>query len=391
MAGSKRRRGKNKRKWELKIYKGVDPETGEKQYYYETFEGTECQAEKRLGEITTDMDRNEFIEPQKLTYIEFLTTVYLPAAESVMESGSFKECKAIINNHIKKDPIARAKMSDIELFHLEQFKLRKMKSSRADGKKDENGNPLLLSPKTVKNILIAVKASFVYACKLRILKYNPAQYLDFPTMTKYKATVWTAEQATKFLEAAAEDRFYFLFLLAIFYSKRKGELRGLRKQDVDLKALTASIRQSVRGSGYAAEYKNLKNKDAEQMLELEPWMVPLFEHEFSERAKEKLAFGEGYNDNSLVFASFNGNPVKERTLTEHYNKIIEKAGIPKIRFHDLRHTGITIMLKAGWSLKHAQVRAHHADIKTTGNIYAHVTPDMQRDVNRDMTKILKIK
>jgi len=120
-------------------------------------------------------------------------------------------------------------------------------------------------------------------------------------------------------------------------------------------------------------------------------MVPFFKREIAARAAEKLAYGPGYSDNDLLFASFNGNPVKERTLDKHYKRIIERTGLPVIRFHDLRHTCITIMLKRGWSLKHAQTRAAHADIRTTGNVYSHVTPTMQRDVNRDMTKALKIK
>jgi integrase len=134
----------------------------------------------------------------------------------------------------------------------------------------------------------------------------------------------------------------------------------------------------------------LKDEDSEHVLKLEPWMKPFFQREFAERKREKLAFGEGYNDRGLVFASYNGNPVKERTLEEHFNKIVAAAELPEIRFHDLRHTCITIMLKRGWSLKHAQNRAHHASVETTGDTYSHITRDMQQDVNQDMTKALKV-
>lgn len=81
----------------------------------------------------------------------------------------------------------------------------------------------------------------------------------------------------------------------------------------------------------------------------------------------------------------------KKTLARHFNHIIERAGVPKIRYHDLRHTSITIMLKHGWSMKHVQVRGGWVDIWTPGNVYAHVTPEMQQDVNADITKALKIK
>jgi integrase len=103
-----------------------------------------------------------------------------------------------------------------------------------------------------------------------------------------------------------------------------------------------------------------------------------------------LAYGPGYSKNGLVFASYNGNPVRETTLNEHYKAIIKRAELPDMRFHGLRHTCITIMLKRGWSMKHVQVRGGWSDIKTPGNIYSHVTTTMQRDVNADMAKALGI-
>jgi integrase len=382
MPGYKRKRGDA---WQLQVYKGRDPETGKKLYYRETFRGTDYQADKRLAEIITDMDRQEFIEPTKITLYEFCIKHYLPGVKGDLEEGTYDEYESIIKNHIKNDPIAKFPLSRVELQHIEGYKVRKLNGKRADGREGT------LSPKTVKNHLICIKAIFSYACRLRVLKWSPAQYVTYPKITKFKPTTWTEEQAGRFLDVAFWDRFYFLYLLGVFYSKRKGELRGLRKEDVDLNALTASIRQSVRKSGNSAKFKNLKDEDSEHVLELEQWMVPFFEREFAERAKEKLAFGEGYKDHGLVFASYNGNPVKERTLNEHFEKIIKRAGVPEIRFHDLRHTCITIMLKRGWSLKHAQERAHHADIRTTGNNYSHITPDMNRDVNHDLAKALKLK
>ena len=385
MPGYKRQRGKDGRTFQLQAYKGIDPETGKKEYYTETFRGTDYQADKRLAEITTDLDRNEFIEPTKFTLYEFCIKYYLPGVKGDLEDGTFEEYSGIIKNYLKNDPLGQMIMSDIKLRNIEQYKIRRLNGPRVDGK------PGTLGPKTIKNHLICLKAIFTHACKLEILSHSPVQYVTYPKITKFKPVTWTEDQSQKFLDYAFHDWFYFLFLLGIFYSKRKGEIRGLRRLDVDLKALTASIRQSVRKSGYSAQFKNLKDEDSEHVLELESWTVPFFEREFAERAKEKLAFGEGYNDLGLVFASYNGNVVKERTLKEHFDKIVKQAELPEIRFHDLRHTCITIMLKRGWSLKHAQERAHHADIRTTGSTYAHVTRDMHQDVNRDLTKALNVK
>jgi integrase len=391
---------RGKRSWLLQVYEGINPETGKKEYYKETFKApdsiTEKQAEKlaqyRLDEIVTDKRRQEFIDPLDLTFYDFLLTRFLPAVQANDSEGAYEEYKGIVENHIAKDPIGRLFLPKVELQHIDEYKIRKLKSPRLDGKKDpKTGKPILLSSKTVKNHIIMIKSAFTYACKLRILKYNPAQYAEFPHVPKYKPKTWNEEQAQKFLDVAYWDRFYFLYVLAIFYGKRKGELRGIKISDIDLNNLTMSIWRSVRKSGYSAKFKDTKTDETEQLLELEEWMIPFFKREIAERAREKLEYGPGYNDNELLFASYNGNPVKERTVNEHFKKIIKRAELPEIRFHDLRHTCITIMLKRGWSLKHAQTRAAHASIKTTGDVYGHVTPTMQRDVNQDLTKALKIK
>jgi integrase len=385
--GSIEKRGKNS--YRISVYQGYDPETGKRNYYRETVKGKK-RAEGRLNEVMDQTVKQEFVEPSKMSFYEFLKEIWLPHIEADDTKGTYSNYVGYVENHIKNDPIAKIPLSKLELIHFENFKIKKLKDVRLDGKKDKDGKLLKISSGTVKNILIALKASMVYACQLHLIKYSSAQYLTFPKVPKYKARVWTEEEAQRFLEAASEDRFYFLFLLAIFYSKRKGELRGLKKSDVDLEALTASIRQSVRGSGYSAIFSDTKTDESVQLLELESWMVPFFKKEFADRTEEESTYGAGYSKNDLVFASYNGNPVKERTLDEHYKKIIKIAKVPEMRFHDLRHTCITIMLKRGWSMKHVQTRGGWSDIKTPGNIYSHVTPAMQKDVNEDMAKALNI-
>ena len=386
--GSKTRQGENS--WLIKVYKGKNLKTGISEYHRETVKGDEKAAEARIAEVTADLHRGEYVSPSKLKFYEYLKNTWLPLSKTEISEGTYEEYLNVVDNHIQNHPIGKIPMSRLDLIHIDKYKIDKLNSPRLDGKKDKDGNPILLSPKTVKNHLIAIKAACVYACRLKLIKTNPAQYAEFPKVPKYKAQALDVAQANRFLEVAYYDRFFFLFILAIYYSKRKGELRGLRKQDVDLESMTASVRQSVRKSGYSSQFKDLKSADSEHVLELEPWMIPYFDRESAERAAEKLKYGPGYSDNDLIFASLNGNPVKERTLTEHYNKLLDRAGLPRIRFHDLRHTCATIMLKRGWSMKHVQTRGAWADIKTPAKTYAHITPDMQKDVNQDLNEAFNI-
>jgi integrase len=231
------------------VYDGIDPVTGKKKYIRETVKGDSKAAEDRVAEIITDRNRGEYVEPSKLTLYKFLTDYFLPTVKANATARTYRSYESITRVHVAEDPISKKKLTALELTDFENYKLRKLGSER----KDPN-NPGQIAPKTVKNHLIMLKASMAYACELKLLKYSPAHYLKFPHVPKYKPVTFDEKNAEKFLLFAENDRFYFLYVLALYFGKRQGEIRGLRRQDVDLDNLTASVRQAVHGSGNLAEW-----------------------------------------------------------------------------------------------------------------------------------------
>lgn len=385
--GYKRQRGKDGLTWEIQIYKGIDPVTGKKDYYYETFHGTDKEANERIKEIEVDMKRGEFVEPSQLTFYEFLRTEFLPHIEIDATPGAHQDYLSITENHIKKDPLGRMFITDITARHVEAYKRRKLNGPRFDGR------PGGLSPKTVKNHIILIKAAFKYACVLGMFKYNPVQYATFPKVPKYKPVVFTEDEAARFVEAAADNPYYLFFLLAIFTGLRQGELRGLTWPAVDLERCCLSVVQSVRGEGKKAVYGEPKTEESIGVATFDPGFIPLFEHQRRKQMEdmEKCSrLGLTYNNRHLVFATYTGNPVGRKTIERNFNKIIEAAGVRRIRPHDLRHSCATLLISQGVHLKTVQERLRHADIRTTGNIYSHVLPKMQEEANKKMGKILKL-
>lgn len=385
--GYKRRRGKTGDVWELQVYKGINPETGKKEYYYETFHGTARQADKRIEEIETDMARGEFIEPSQLTFYEFLRDEFLPHIKMDAKPGSYQDYLSITENHIKNDPLGRMIITDITVRHVEAYKRRKLEGSRLDGR------PGTLSPKTVKNHIILIKAAFNYACVLGMFKYNPVQHATFPKVPKFKPVVFTEDEAARFVQAAADNPYFLLFLLAIYTGLREGELRGLTWPAIDLENCRISVLQTVRGEGKTAIYGEPKTEESIGAVTFDPSFVPLFEQQRRKQMEdmEKCSrLGIKYNNRHLVFATYTGNPIRTKTIYTNFEKIIEAAGVRKIRFHDLRHSCATLLIAEGVPLKVVQERLRHADIRTTGNIYSHVLPKMQEEANAKMGKILKL-
>jgi integrase len=385
MPGYKRKRGKG---WELQIYKGRNPETGEKEYHSEMFYGTEYQADKKLAEMSTDVDRGEFVEPAKVTFYEYLKGEFLPHILADDDLGTWEDYNGITENHIKNDPLGRMIITKITTREVEAYKIKKLNSDRIDGR------PGKLSAKTVKNHIIMIKAAFNYACYLKMFNFSPIHYVKYPKVPKYKPVVFTEEQACRFIEAATDNKLYLYFLLAIYTGMRQGELRGFRWSDVDEKTCLISINQQVRGSGNKARYKDPKTEESVSTVSFDLEFIPLFE-EHRRRQMEDMnkcaLLGEIYKNNHLVFAGYNGNPLDRKVIVRNFGYICKVAEVPEIRLHDLRHSCATILIASGVHLKTVQERLRHRDIRTTGNIYSHVLPKMQQEANEKMNKVLKFK
>lgn len=381
MKGSKTKRGKNS--WLLSVYQGLD-ENGKRKYYRETFKGSERAADNRLAELVTQENKNELIEPSKLNFGQFLDLWIENYAESSVSEGTLENYRSMINKHIKKDSIAKIQLTKLDSFMIQNYIAKKMKSGRIDGRGDK------LSPKSVKEQLSLIKNALKYACIWRILKENPSQYVQPPKVSKAQTLTFTAEEAKRFLQHAEGDRFYLLFLMAIFTGLRQGELRGLRWSDIDFNNCTISVKQTVRKSGTKAIFKEPKTPGSYAMVTFDQSFIPLLEEHRKQQMKDQEAFGPGYEKNFLVFCSYNGRPIDLKRLNVHFKNIIKKAEVPEIRFHDLRHSCATILLENGVDIKLIQQRLRHSDIKTTGNIYSHVTPKMQKAVDEVMANALEL-
>jgi integrase len=323
------------------------------------------QADKRLAEIQTDIDRQEFIEPSKLTFYQYLKEEFLPHIKTDDDLGTWEDYLSITENHIKPDPLGRMILTKITPREVEAYKAKKLNSDRIDGR------PGKLSPKTVKNHIILIKAAFNYACYLKMFNFSPIHYVKYPKVPKYKPAVFTEEQACQFIEAAADNKLYLFFLLAIYTGMRQGELRGFCRSDVDENTCLISINQQVRGGGNKARYKDPKTEESISTVSFDPEFIPLFESHRKEQMQDMercLALGETYKNKHLVFAAYNGNPLDRKVITRNFGYICTVAGVPEIRLHDLRHSCATILIASRVHLKTVQERLRHQDIRTTGNI-----------------------
>jgi integrase len=187
-------------------------------------------------------------------------------------------------------------------------------------------------------------------------------------------------EARNFLTATSGHRLQPLFELALRSGLRKGELLGLRWEDLDLAGGTASIRRTLQrtnSSGLTA--LPTKTKSSERRIALPtPCLRSLEQHRDRQR-QEREAAGKDWQDSGYVFTRPNGAPIEGATLTRHFTALLHRARLRRIRFHDLRHSTATLLLEQGIELVVIKELLGHAHIGVTATVYAHVRLRLQRD------------
>jgi integrase len=188
-------------------------------------------------------------------------------------------------------------------------------------------------------------------------------------------STWDFDEAQQFLEATRDHWLWPLFAITLALGLRQGEALGLSWEDTDLDEGLVLIRwqlQQVKG-----QWQRLppKSKQSRRMLPLPPLAREALvrQHE-QQRAWREQARGEWRgNPWSLVFTTHVGTPLSARNVTRIFHQLCQQAGVPPIRFHDLRHSTATLLLHAGVDLKTVSAVLGHSQLSVTADYYAHVT------------------
>jgi integrase len=190
---------------------------------------------------------------------------------------------------------------------------------------------------------------------------------------------WTAEELRAFLASAEEHPLFALFRLAASTGMRRGECLGIRWKDVKLDASRLSVRQQLSRQGDKIGFGPVKTKAGRRSISLDPVTVAAIRGHRQTQAAERLAFGPGYRDLDLLFAHPDGSPQNPDVISQTFERLIKRAGLRPIRFHDLRHTHATLALHASIHPKVVQERLGHSSITVTLDLYSHAIPALQED------------
>jgi integrase len=192
-------------------------------------------------------------------------------------------------------------------------------------------------------------------------------------------SVWDASQLRVFAASVAEDRTYALWQLAMSTGLRRGELAGLRWEDLDLGAgrLRVAVTRTV--VSYRVVDGDPKSATSKRAIGLDPGTVAALKAHKARQATERLAWGPAWADNGLVFVQEDGQPYHPQRLSKMFGQAAHKAKLPPIRLHDLRHSYATAGLEAGVPLLVMSRRLGHSSLAITADTYSHVLPQVDQD------------
>jgi integrase len=191
--------------------------------------------------------------------------------------------------------------------------------------------------------------------------------------------VWMPAQLRQFLEEIDDHRLAPAFFLAANTGMRRGEVLGLRWDDVDLDAARISVRHAVLNVAYELILADVKTKTSRRTIDLDAWTVAVLPAGRKAQLEERLALGRRLEDDGIVFAALEGGPTHPDLFSQIFDRHVAKSTLPRIRLHDLRHTHASILLKAGVPVKVVSERLGHSSPAFTVTVYQHVLPGMQAD------------
>ena len=213
------------------------------------------------------------------------------------------------------------------------------------------------------------------AVKWGLLAVNPADAVTPPKVRRQETKILDKDQTLKLLEAARGTHLYLPILLAIATGARRGELLALRWQDVNLKAGTVTIRRTLsetREQGLL--FKEPKSKKSTRVIALPAFATAALKKHKKAQAEKIMSIRATYQDNDLVLPHWDGRPWAPNLLTSAFGDFMDKLDIPRVRFHDLRHGSISMLLMEGVPFKVVSARAGHSTTAITLDVYGHLLP-----------------
>ncbi|MFN2505793.1 MAG: tyrosine-type recombinase/integrase [Acidimicrobiales bacterium] len=361
------------------ISEGLDPVTGRERRTWHPA-GTDRAAAECLAARLAAAERGRTDATRSLTFGAYLRGQWLPAKKLQLAASTYRSYARNVDLHVVPG--------------LGRIGLRRLRHHHVEALYDQlltpNAERPALSPKTVSEVHLVIGGALDVAVRRGLLTRNVALIARSPRLRaiqKTEAQSWTAEQLQAFLRAAVGHRLFPLLWLSAMTGMRRNEVLGLKWGDIDFAKKTISLNRGLVAIGYELHQTRGKTRNARRPIDLDPTTLSVLAGWKALQAAELAAVG--IDNDGWVFTDGDAKPIHPHALSQTFERIARRAGVPVIRLHDLRHTHGSLLIKEGVPVKVVSERLGHANIAFTIQTYQHVLPSMQADAARTYERLTK--
>jgi integrase len=365
------------KRWAIVIELDRDGSTRRRQKWH-AVKGTRLDAERERTRLLHQIDNSTYAEPTKMTVGAWLDRWLADHARPTVGARTLDGYTMIVEKYLKPRlgalVLAKLRPAHIAAYHGAML---------ADGRRRRpkgHAGPLGLSARSVLHHHRVLGEALRRAVKLQLLAVNPCDAVDPPRPVMVEAKVLDGAGMAALLAAAEGMRLHVPILAALLTGLRRGELLGLAWSDVDLDRGTLRVRRSLQQVlGEPPFFKPPKTDRGRRAVHLPvPLVEALRHHEVAQKA-ERLRLGDVYDNQDLVFPAADGRPWSPVAFTHAFVDLARRPGVPRVRFHDLRHSHATALLIAGIHPKVVSERLGHSTVNITLDLYSHVLPGLDED------------
>lgn len=320
---------------------------------------TRAEVQRKIRAIVADAEQGIMPAPERLTVATYLER-WLADDVSRLDQYTIKNYGIYVRLHIVPK-LGTIKLAQLQPAHVQGLYAAMQTSG--------------LAPKTIRNAHGVLRAALGRAVTWGLVPRNVAALATPPRAQSPEFRTLTAEEAKHLGRTTQGNRWAPMLLLALTTGLRQGELLGLKWGDIDFAAGVLQVRRQYERDGAFSAPK----ASSQRRLDLAPDEVRALEIQRAAQGQDRERYGDRYIDQDLVFSTHKGRPLMHRNVFREFKRLLQKAALPNIRFHDLRHTNATLLLGQGAHPKVVQERLGHSQVGITLNTYSHVLPGLGRE------------
>src|SRR5215208_132404 len=343
------------------MYTAQTPDGPKRKYVYGRKYG---EVQKKLAEAMGDVARGIVFDDKNLTVGEYMHRILEDVQRGSVRESTYSRDKYLLANHVKP-ALGRVKLRNLSAMHLQRLYRDKLDAG--------------LSPATIQKMHHVIHKALSQAVRWDLIARNPADAVKAPSPATEEMRPLSADEARRLLDAAKGDRLEALYVLAVHTGMRRGELLGLKWSDVDLEGGIVSVRRTLTrtDNGKRVALGDPKTKRSHRTIRITPQAVEALRRHLTNQMEEMERLGDIYIDQGLVFTTEVGTPINPSNLRQRsFAPLLERAGLPRITFHDLRHTCASLLFQKNVHPKLVQELLGHASVAITLDTYSHMLPGM---------------